>query len=100
MSKQRNREEKIPVVPLYSGPVKVLAIPPLGRAVTMALWRAKDKPPVELVVANLVLFLDNVIRYSLSSSDRVRYVLLIVFIPFSDNTILPHIISKRYITVI
>nr|DAU19949.1 MAG TPA: hypothetical protein [Caudoviricetes sp.] len=25
---------------------------PLGRAVTMALWRARDKPPVELVVAN------------------------------------------------
>jgi len=26
----------------------------LGRAVTIALWRANNKPPVELVVANLV----------------------------------------------
>ncbi|WP_207741910.1 hypothetical protein, partial [Fusicatenibacter saccharivorans] len=26
---------------------------PLGRAVTIALWRANNKPPVELVVANL-----------------------------------------------
>jgi hypothetical protein len=25
----------------------------LGRAVTIALWRANNKPPVELVVANL-----------------------------------------------
>ena len=25
---------------------------PLGRAVTIALWRANNKPPVELVVAN------------------------------------------------
>ena len=53
MSKQRNREEKIPVVPLYSGPVKVLAIPPFGASSNNGLWRAKDKPPVELVVANL-----------------------------------------------
>jgi hypothetical protein len=29
----------------------------LGRAVTIALWRANNKPPVELVVANLVLAL-------------------------------------------
>lgn len=28
---------------------------PLGRAVTIALWRANNKPPVELVVANLVV---------------------------------------------
>jgi hypothetical protein len=28
---------------------------PLGRAVTIALWRANNKPPVELVVANLVI---------------------------------------------
>ena len=55
MSKQRNREEKIPVVPLYSGPVKVLAIPPFGASSNNGLWRAKDKPPVELVVADLVL---------------------------------------------
>jgi len=27
----------------------------LGRAVTMALWRAKDKPPVELNIINLRL---------------------------------------------
>jgi hypothetical protein len=26
----------------------------LGRIVTIALWRANNKPPVELVVANLV----------------------------------------------
>ena len=32
----------------------------------------------------------------MSSSDRVRYVLLIAFIPFLDNTILPHIILKIY----
>ena len=29
-SKQKNRDEKIRVVPLYSGPAKVLAIPPFG----------------------------------------------------------------------
>jgi hypothetical protein len=28
----------------------------LGRAVTIALWRANNKPPVELVVANLRFF--------------------------------------------
>jgi len=28
----------------------------LGRAVTIALWRANNKPPVELVVANLKNF--------------------------------------------
>ena len=32
----------------------------------------------------------------MSSSDRVRYVLLIAFIPFLDNTIIPHIILKIY----
>jgi len=26
----------------------------LGRIVTIALWRANNKPPVELVVANLI----------------------------------------------
>jgi hypothetical protein len=31
---------------------------PLGRAVTIALWRANNKPPVELVVANLVRLQD------------------------------------------
>ena len=53
MSKQRNREEKIPVVPLYSGPAKVLAIPPFGASSNIALWRAYNKPPVELVVTDL-----------------------------------------------
>ena len=32
----------------------------------------------------------------MSSSDRVRYVLLIAFIPFLDNTIIPHIILNIY----
>ena len=32
----------------------------------------------------------------MSSSDRVRYVLLIAFIPFLDNTIIPYIIFKIY----
>ena len=50
MSKQRNREEKIPVVPLYSGPVKVLAIPPFGASSIIALRRANIKPPLEVVV--------------------------------------------------
>jgi hypothetical protein len=37
----------------------------LGRAVTMALWRAKDKPPVELVVANLKLISCTSFRYQI-----------------------------------
>ena len=50
-----NREEKILVVPLYSGPVKVLAIPPFWASSKNALLRANTKPPVELVVADLDL---------------------------------------------
>ncbi len=46
-------EKKILVVPLYSGPVKVLVTPPCGASSNIALWRAKIKPPVELVVGDL-----------------------------------------------
>ena len=52
-SKQRNQEKKIQEVPLYSGPVKVLAIPPFWASSKKALLRANTKPPVELVVADL-----------------------------------------------
>ena len=38
---------------LYSGPVKMLAAPPFGASSNIALWRAYNKPPVELVVADL-----------------------------------------------
>ena len=48
-----NRDEKIRVVPLYSGPVNVLATPPFGASSNKALLRANIKPPVELVVADL-----------------------------------------------
>ena len=48
-----NQEKKILVVPLYSGPVKVLVTPPCGASSNIALWRAKIKPPVELVVGDL-----------------------------------------------
>ena len=47
-SKQKNREG----VPLYSGQVKVLAISPFGASSNIALWRADNKPPLEVVVAN------------------------------------------------
>ncbi len=47
------RRKKILVVPLYSGPVKVLVTPPCGASSNIALWRAKIKPPVELVVGDL-----------------------------------------------
>ena len=52
-SKQKNQEKKIIAVPLYSGPVEMLAIPPCGASSNIALWRAKIKPPVELVVGDL-----------------------------------------------
>lgn len=52
-SKQKNQEKKIIAVPLYSGPVEMLAIPPCGASSNIALWRAKIKPPVELVVGEL-----------------------------------------------
>lgn len=54
MSKLRNQEKKILVVPLYSGPVKVLVTPPCGASSNIALWRAKIKPPVELVVGDYI----------------------------------------------
>ena len=38
----------------YSGPVKVLAIPPFWASSKNALLRANTKPPVELVVADLI----------------------------------------------
>ena len=53
-SKQKNQEKKILAVPLYSGPVKVLATPPFGASSNIALWRGKIKPPVELVVGDLL----------------------------------------------
>ena len=52
-SRQKNQEKKIIAVPLYSGPVEMLAIPPCGASSNIALWRAKIKPPVELVVGDL-----------------------------------------------
>ena len=45
--------KKIREVPLYSGPVKCLRHRPYGRTVRYVLWRAKFKPPVELMVDNL-----------------------------------------------
>ncbi len=51
-SRQKNQEKKIQEVPLYSGPVNVLATPPFGASSNIALWRAKIKLPVELVVAD------------------------------------------------
>ena len=45
--------KKIQEVPLYSEPVKMLVIPPFGASRNLALWRADNKPPLEVVVANL-----------------------------------------------
>lgn len=36
-----------------SGPVSMLAIPPFGASSRIALWRANNKRPVELVVYDL-----------------------------------------------
>lgn len=52
-SKQKNGEKKTQEVLLYSRPVKVLAIPPFGASSNRALWRANNKPLVELVVDDL-----------------------------------------------
>ena len=41
------------IVPLYSGPVKMLVTPPCGASSNIALMRAIIKPPVELVVDDL-----------------------------------------------
>ena len=43
----------MPIVPLYSGPVKMLVTPPCGASSNIALMRAIIKPPVELVVDDL-----------------------------------------------
>ena len=51
--RQRNQEKKIQEVPLYSGPVKVFAIPPFWASSKKALLRANTKPPVELNIINL-----------------------------------------------
>lgn len=53
-SKQKNHEKKIQEVPLFSGPVKTLATPPFWASSNKALIRVLGKPPVELVVADLV----------------------------------------------
>ena len=47
--------EKIQEVPLYSVPVKMLAAPAFGESGNIVLWMAYNKPPVELVVADLDL---------------------------------------------
>ena len=59
---QKSLEKKIQEVPLYSGPVRACDIRPLGRAVTMVLRSANNKPPVELVVVttNVTLIQQNV----------------------------------------
>ena len=43
----------MPIVPLYSGPVKMLVTPSCGASSNIALMRAIIKPPVELVVDDL-----------------------------------------------
>lgn len=45
--------KKIQGVPLYSGPVEVLATPSFWASSNIALLRADFKPPVELVVNDL-----------------------------------------------
>ena len=55
---------------------------PLGRAVTIALWRANNKPPVELVVANLALYKkyqdtvkteDELLKREIDYADEITY---------------------------
>lgn len=49
-SRQKKRKKKIQEIPPYSGSVKALAIPPFGAGSSIALWRANNQPPLEVVV--------------------------------------------------
>ena len=60
-----------------AGQQKCLRYLPLGRAVTIALWRANNKPPVELVVANL-----NVLSHGKTVNGRIR-------VPFYSLQVMP-----------
>ncbi len=51
-SNQKSQEKKKTEVPLYRGPVTTLAIPAFQTRTQTALFRANNKPPLEVVVAN------------------------------------------------
>ena len=61
----------------------MLAIPPCGASSNIALWRAKIKPPVELVVGDLDKLLeicdffsckmDELVRKSLSENESIYF---------------------------
>lgn len=51
-SRQKNHRRKIQEVPLFSEPVIVLVTPPFWASSKKAIFRANNKPPVELVVAD------------------------------------------------
>ena len=51
---EEHQGKKMQEVPLYSRPVKVLAIPLFWASSKNALLRANTKPPVQLVVVDLL----------------------------------------------
>ena len=51
---EEHQGKKMQEVPLYSRPVKVLAIPLFWASNKNALLRANTKPPVQLVVVDLL----------------------------------------------
>jgi hypothetical protein len=46
----------------------MLAAPPFGASSNIALWRAYNKPPVELVVADLTPFTEAALKKSVRDS--------------------------------
>lgn len=47
----------------------MLAIPPFGASSNIALWRANNKPPLEVVVANLEVKLKNFEKNKYNSNN-------------------------------
>ena len=47
----------------------MLAAPPFGASSNIALWRAYNKPPVELVVADLEIMLVNFVAYCVAEQE-------------------------------
>ena len=69
--KQKNPGKKIPEVPLFSGPGRMLATLPFWASRKKALLRAYKKPPVELVVDHLEsVNASNPLKYALEFSHH------------------------------
>ena len=58
----------------------MLAIPPCGASSNIALWRAKIKPPVELVVGDLAIYKQGTARI-----EKVYFLMWLCFVPLQNR---------------